>query len=124
MIEGGKRALQNGIPVGLGTDESCPLVTPYSMWREVAYFSKYYGVSNGFALHTATLGNARIAGVDQETGSIEVGKCADLVVLRGNPLQDLRALETVDLVMAGGRLFSEPAVRRNQQVDAWLDSIC
>lgn len=123
MIEGGKCALKNGIPVGLGTDESCPLVTPYSMWREVAYFAKYYGVSNAFALHTATLGNARIARIGDVTGSIEPGKCADLLVLRDNPLEDLKALETVDMVMARGELLREPRVQRNKQVDAWLDSI-
>lgn len=33
------QALTEGIPVGLGTDSSCPYVTQYDMWRELAYFS-------------------------------------------------------------------------------------
>ena len=38
------------------------------MWREVAYFAKYVGVSNAFALHTATQVNAELLGLGGETG--------------------------------------------------------
>lgn len=72
--------LANGIPVGLGTDTGCPYITHYDMWRELCYFVKYCGVTPAFALHTATLLNARLAGIDGETGSIEAGKAADLIV--------------------------------------------
>mgnify|MGYP001477470632 CR=1 FL=1 len=123
MISGAKRALAEGLPVGLGTDESCPLVTPYAMWREVYFFVKYCGVSPGFALQTATLKNARIAGIGDVTGSIEPGKSADLVAVDGDPLDDLRTLETPRLVMARGNLLRNPQVRRNPQIDAWLDSL-
>ena len=41
------------------------------MWRELKYFTKYVGVTPEFALYTATLGNAEIAGLDAITGSIE-----------------------------------------------------
>ncbi|MFA6844282.1 MAG: amidohydrolase family protein [Sphaerochaetaceae bacterium] len=123
MIGGAKMALSNGIPVGLGTDESCPLVTPYSMAREIFYFAKYYGVSNSFALFTGTLGNARIAGIDKTTGSIEQGKCADLIILKDNPLKDLKALRHVDMVMAKGLLLKNPKVKHNDQIDDWLDSL-
>lgn len=50
------------------------------MWRELKYFTKYVGVTPKFALYTATLGNAEIAGLDAITGSIEVGKSADILV--------------------------------------------
>ena len=52
IIESARAALEAGVKVGLGTDSSCPFVTQYDMWREVAYFAKYVGVSNAFALHT------------------------------------------------------------------------
>lgn len=123
MIQGAKRSLKEGIPVGLGTDASCPLVTPYNMWREIDYFSRFYDVSNGFALHTATLGNAKIIGIDNITGSVEDGKCADLIVVSKNPLEDISALRNVDMVMANGTLIRNPQVNRNEQVEEWLDTL-
>ena len=78
--------------VGLGTDSSCPYVTHYDMWREVAYFAKYAGVSNAFALHTATQVNAEILGLADVCGQIREGLSADILVTRGNPLEALRAL--------------------------------
>ena len=46
IIDCAKACLENGIPVGLGTDTGCPYITHYDMWREVYYFHKYCGVSN------------------------------------------------------------------------------
>ena len=60
IIESAKQALENDIPVGLGTDASCPYITHYALWREVYYFAKLCGVSSTFALHTVTLKNAEI----------------------------------------------------------------
>ena len=74
IIECAKTCLENDIPVGLGTDTGCPYVTHYDMWRELNYYHKYCGVSNAFALYTATLLNAKIAGIDSITGSIESNK--------------------------------------------------
>lgn len=80
MVTGTKAALENGVKVGLGTDTGCPYTTHYNMWRELKYFTKYVGVTPEFALYTATLGNAEIAGLDAITGSIEAGKSADILV--------------------------------------------
>ena len=123
MVNGAKEALKNNITVGLGTDASCPLVTPYDMWREVYYFAKFYGVSNAFAIHTATLVNAQILGIDDITGSIEVGKEADLIIVKENPIEDLTALRKIDMVMVGGKLIDSPKYERNEQIDEWLDSL-
>ena len=67
IIAMARENLANGIPVGLGTDTGCPYITHYDMWRELCYFVKYCGVTPAFALHTATLLNARLAGIDGET---------------------------------------------------------
>ena len=99
MVKGAKEALKNNIPVGLGTDASCPLVTPYDMWREVYYFAEFYGVSNAFAIHTATLKNAQILGIDDITGSIDVGKQADLIVVKENPLENIKSLRKVNICL-------------------------
>ena len=113
--------LAAGIPVGLGTDTGCPFITHYSMWREVRYFAHYCHVSNAFALHTATLGNARIAGIDHETGSIEQGKRADFLVCERNPLEDLSALRHLKMVAHDGNLVTNPRVRLVPGVDETID---
>lgn len=121
IVQAAKQALAAGIPVGIGTDSSCPYITQYDMWREVVYFERIVGASRQLALHTATLGNARILGLDEETGSIEVGKAADLIVLDRNPLENLEALRDVRMVMARGILDEQPRVKHLPELDAELD---
>lgn len=124
VIACAKACLANGIPVGLGTDTGCPFVTHYDMWRELAYFHKFCGVSNAFALYTATRRNAEIAGLGEVTGSIEPGKCADLIACKGNPLENLSALRQLTLVVARGRVIRDPKVKKMPQVEAELDRFC
>lgn len=119
-VEGAKAALENGIPVGLGNDVGCPFITQYDFWRELFYFSKYCNVSNRFALHTATLVNATLAGISDITGSIEPGKCADMIVCSENPLKDLRHLKKLSMVVSNGRLISRPLYNRKSKVDEAL----
>ena len=121
VVESAKTALANGIPVGLGNDVGCPYITQYDFWRELCYFHKYCGVSNQFALYTATLRNAQLAGVGDITGSIEPGKSADFIVTKRNPLDDLRALQHLELVVCRGHVVKKPNPKRNKTVDALLD---
>ena len=121
IIECAKEALKNDIPVALGNDVGCPWVSQYDFWRELVYFTKYVGVTNKFALYTATLRNAQLAGIGDVTGSIEPGKCADLIVTEENPLTDLNTLRNVKLVMYQGNLLRDPKVKRKQIVDENLD---
>ena len=123
IIKSAREALDAGIPVGLGTDSSCPYVTQYDMWREVAYFAKYVGVSNAFALHTATQVNAELLGLGETTGTVEAGKCADLIVCRENPLDDLSALRAPVHVMARGELVRGLKVKHIAELDSELDDI-
>ena len=121
IVHAAQAALEAGIPVGLGTDSACPYVTHYDMWREVVYFERIVGAPCKLALHTATLGNARILGLGEETGSIEVGKAADLIVLDENPLENLEALRQVKMVMARGKLVSGLSVKHLPELDRELD---
>ena len=121
VVEMAKACLARGIPVGLGTDTGCPFITHYDMWRELHYFVKYCGVTPTFALHTATLRNAQLAGLGGETGSIEEGKCADLIACRANPLEGFSALRRLELVVRGGARIERPQVRKMPDVERELD---
>ena len=121
MLDCAKKCLENDIPVGLGTDTACPFVTHYDMWRELRYFQKYLGVSNEFAIHTATEVNAKIAGIDNETGTIEEGKSADFMVVDGNPLENLEALRNPKAVALRGEMINNPKVKKFQYVEDELD---
>ena len=57
------------------------------------------------ALRSATLHGARYLGLDREIGSLAPGKLADLAIIDGNPLADLKVTEKVTMVMVNGRLF-------------------
>ncbi|MCH3953838.1 MAG: amidohydrolase family protein [Eubacterium sp.] len=118
------KAIENGIPVALGNDVGCPWISQYDFWRELYYFHKYVGVSNAFALHTATLNNARLAGIGDITGSIEKGKCADMIVTEENPLADLHALRNVSMVVARGEVITHPKTKRKKILDENLDPFC
>ena len=121
IIECAKAALANNIPVVLGNDVGCPWITQYDFWRELYYFHKFVGVSNAFALYTATSRSAELAGLGDVTGTVAAGKCADLIVTAENPLDDLRALRHVEQVMARGRLYAHPKFRERKNVTAELD---
>ena len=124
MIDLAKDNLKAGVPVGLGMDSSCSYATHYDMWREMKNFVKYCGVSNSFALHTATMVNAEIAGVGDITGTVEEGKSADMIVVENNPLDDLSTLRNVKTVIFKGRRYDSPEVKKIEEVETVLDSVC
>ena len=121
IIECSKAAIENNIPVVLGNDVGCPWITQYDFYRELYYFTKYVGVSNKFALYTATLNSARMAGIDNVTGSIEKGKSADMIVTEKNPLNDIRALRNIDTVIFCGNIINNPKVKVKKKVSKELD---
>ena len=123
MIACAKAALAHGIPVVLGNDTSCQWVSQYDFWRELCYFHEYAGASNACALYCATGQSARMAGLGDVTGTLRPGLCADMLVTSENPLADLRALRTLDMVVARGRIIDRPRPKRNARLDAGLDTL-
>lgn len=121
IIDCAKAAIANDIPVVLGNDVGCPWITQYDFWRELYYFHKYVGVSNAFALYTATCRGAEMAGIGDITGTLEPGKCADMIVVEKNPLEDLRVLRNVDMVIVQGKVIRAPKVKKRQIVETELD---
>ena len=123
MLAGAKQAMEAGLSVGMGTDSSCPFCTQYNMWREVVWYRKMTGVSAADALAAATLGNAKILGIGDLTGSLCAGKSADILLLSENPLNDLSALQRIEGMFAQGRYIAHPRPRRIPAIEAELDKL-
>ena len=106
------RALHHaGVPSMAGTDTApgVYIVPGFSLHDELANF-----VEAGFtpleSLQTATSNPAKFLGLDASFGSVDVGKIADLVLLRGNPLDDIRNTQKISAVIQNGRLFDRAAL--------------
>ncbi|MFA6860855.1 MAG: amidohydrolase family protein [Bacilli bacterium] len=123
IITCAKQCLANGIQVGLGTDSSCPFASQTGMWRELNYFHKYALASNEYALKTATIINASIMHLDDVTGSISIGKSADMIVSSASPYQDLKTLRKLSYVFMKGQVIKNPHVSVNKKLEKNLDSL-
>ncbi len=96
-----RRAIERGVKVALGSD-FCGWQPSLSA-REFALLAAA-GLSPAEAIRAGTLGAAEMLRLEHEIGSVEAGKCADLVVVAGDPLADLALLETgVVAVFRNGR---------------------
>ena len=93
-----------GVPIIAGTDQAVP---GFSLYREIELYVKA-GFTPMEALQAATIVPARAMKVDADSGSVEVGKRADLDVLDANPLDDIHNIRTVRTVVASGILY-DPA---------------
>ena len=98
-----------GVPVVAGTDEGIP---GHSVHREIELY-----VEAGFtpmeALQAATIVSARAMKLDAESGTIEKGKRADLVVLNANPLDSIRNIRTMRWTIHDGRVYDVNALWRS-----------
>ncbi len=121
IVSASKTCLENDIKVGLGTDTACPFVTHYDTWRELAYFTKYVKNDNREAIYHATLENAIIAGIEKETGSIDVSKSCDLIVVEKNPLDDITTLRKPSMVIYKGKIIKKPKLKKIKYVEEELD---
>ena len=91
------RARQHGVKFAAGTDAMHGI-----LWYEAVCLTRY-GLSEREAILAITRSAAEACGVEDKVGTIEAGKLADLVAVRGDPLKDITALRNVDLVMKGGK---------------------
>jgi imidazolonepropionase-like amidohydrolase len=98
-------AIRLGIRVATGTDTGEVGVTADMVWREIDLL-RDHGASAMAAIKAATSAAARLLGVDGDTGTIEVGKFADLVLVEGDPLAELTTLAQPVAVWQGGRAVS------------------
>jgi len=90
-----------GVPVVGGTDQTVP---GHSVHREMELYTMA-GLTPMEAIQAATIVPARAMGMEKELGTIEAGKRADLILVKGNPLEDIHAIRNVEFVMTGGKMF-------------------
>ena len=90
-----------GIPIVAGTDQTVP---GYSLHREMELY-----VQAGFtpmeAIQAATIVPARAMGIDKEVGTVEKGKRGDVILLNGNPLEDIHNTRKVESVITNGVIY-------------------
>lgn len=95
-----------GVPIVAGTDNVVPV---FSLYLEIETYHKLGKLTPLEAIKTATIIPARAMGLDLETGTLEVGKEADIAILDENPLLDISHLRTVSAVMTNGNYYkSDP----------------
>ena len=97
-----KLALDGGVKIALGTDAG--VMRHGTNAREFGLMVKY-GMTPMQAIVAGTSGGATLLGLEREIGTVAVGKRADLVAVRGDPLQSIAQLERVDFVMKDGVVF-------------------
>ena len=98
-----RRAMKAGVKIAFGTDAG-GFDWKIDPAKEFAVMVKY-GMSPAQALHSANMSAAELLGMQDQIGSIEAGKFADIVAVRSDPLQDIQQLEKVDFVMKGGTIY-------------------
>jgi len=95
--------IQAGAPIAMGTDKGT-LLNYHESWNHIRELEIYIelGMTPMEALISATRSGAELLGVESELGTLEVGKLADVIVVDGDPLEDVRALRRVSGVFKGG----------------------
>lgn len=103
-IETVKKLHQLGVKMIAGTDAGIPNIDFTQLSYSMKLFAEYAGFTNYEALQTGTINAACALGIEKEVGSIEEGKIADLLVIEGDPLQDLNHLKNIVMVFKEGKL--------------------
>lgn len=101
-----QKAVRAGVKVAFGTDAA---VYPHGGNAKQFFYMVKFGLTPLQAIQSATIRAAELLQWQERTGSLTAGKLADIVAVPGNPLADVRALETVQFVMKDGKVYrNEP----------------
>lgn len=106
-------AIEEGVNIALGTDQhpAEPNDGTTATAREAQYYVEA-GMTPLQALRSATVETARLLGEEQDIGSLEPGKYADIVAVGGNPAEDIKALRQILFVMKGGKTYRNDLAKR------------
>lgn len=106
-----RRAMKAGVKIAFGTDIGgfAWTITPA---KEFSYMVKW-GLTPAQAIRSATVTASELMGMQDQVGTIEPGKFADIIAVTGDPLADISVLEKVDFVMKGGVVVGGKPDARN-----------
>ena len=96
------KAYNAGVNIALGTDAG--IVPHGDNAHELEWYVRV-GMTNPDAIITATINAAELLGIETDVGTLASGKSADLIAVRGNPLEDIAALKKVIFVMKSGHVY-------------------
>ena len=96
------KAYTSGVNIAFGTDSG---VTPHGENAKEFTLLVEAGMKPAHALQSATINSARLIRIDAEAGSIEAGKQADIVAVKGDPLADISLMQQVSFVMKQGKIY-------------------
>ncbi|MBB5395583.1 amidohydrolase family protein [Mucilaginibacter sp. AK015] len=103
-----KKLYEAGVPIVAGTDMGFP---GFSVDRELELYVEA-GLTPAQALKTGTITPATVMGLDKRTGSVTVGKNADIVIVDGNPLINISSVRYVKVVIKGGKVYDPGALHK------------
>lgn len=110
-----KQFIDSGAVMGMGTDSGTPMnFHTEALWREIKVHVDM-GMSPQRAISAATRINARIIGRGGDLGTIEPGKLADIIVVKGDPLFNIMALADVEVVVKDGAVLKGGPARPARQ---------
>ena len=99
-----QKAVRAGVRIAFGTDAS---VYPHGLNARQFAWQVRYGQTPMEAIRSATVSASDLIGRDNGAGSLEPGRWADLIAVKGDPLADVRALESVAFVMKEGKVYKD-----------------
>lgn len=97
----------------IGTDAPFPNLLPGFSYHDETQALLECGLSEKDALQAATIAGAQALQIDHLVGTVEAGKQADLIIVEGNPLDDIQALQNIKIVIRNGRwLFPQGLIQQ------------
>lgn len=98
------KAHKSGVKIAFGTDSG---VSAHGDNAQEFALMVEAGMSPADAILSATVNSADLLGISETLGSLEPGKLADMIAVKGNPLENIRLLESVAFVMKGGKIYKQ-----------------
>tara|TARA_Y100001970_G_scaffold74954_1_gene94987 strand:+ start:3460 stop:4746 length:1287 start_codon:yes stop_codon:yes gene_type:complete len=97
-----KKAHKRGVKIAFGTDAG--VQKHGTNWKEFVYMVEN-GMSEMKAIQSATMETAKLLRIEDKLGSIEEGKLADIIAVKGNPLDDISILENIEVIIKDGVVY-------------------
>ncbi len=96
------KSFRGGVKIAYGTDSA---ISKHGTNADEAVLMSEAGMPNADVLVSATVNAADLIGMNDQIGTIEVGKQADIIATATSPIEDIKALLNVEFVMKGGKVY-------------------